>query len=136
MAAAFAQRFTIERFLLAQVTATVVIGGVAASLGAGAIPSVNAASVVFTLCIAWMLYSWARIVHTIVSPYWIFVLVAALFNGGHALLQVFGLNPNGVLESRFSIGHHIKHDYLRQLVDDAAALRRAVEDDAGAPAGS
>jgi oligosaccharide repeat unit polymerase len=99
----FAQRFIVERYLLVQAAATVVVAGAAASLGAGLIPSVNAASVVFTLCIAWMLYSWARIVHTIVSPYWIFVFVAALFNGGHALLQVFGLNPNGVLESRFSI---------------------------------
>jgi len=98
-----AQRFTIERYLLAQAAATVVVAGAAASLGAGVIPSVNAASVVFTLCIVWMLFSWARIVHTIVSPYWIFVFVAALFNGGHALLQVFGLNPSGVLESRFSI---------------------------------
>jgi oligosaccharide repeat unit polymerase len=101
--APFAKRFTIERFLLAQVAATVVVAGVSASLAAGVIPSVNAASVVFTLCITWMLFSWARIVHTIVSPYWIFVLVAALFNGGQALLQVFGLNPSGVLESSFSI---------------------------------
>ena len=101
--AAFAKRFTIERFLLTQVAATVVIAGVSASLAAGIIPSVNTASVIFTLCIAWMLFSWARMVHTIVSPYWIFVLVAALFNGGQTLLQVFGGNPSGVLESRFSI---------------------------------
>ncbi len=101
-AAAFAKRVTVERYLFAQVAATVVVAGVAACLGAGVIPSVDAASVIFTLCVAWMLYSWSRVVHTIVSPYWMFVLVAALFNGGQALLQVFGWNPNGVLDSRFS----------------------------------
>ena len=134
--ATFAKRFTIERFLLAQVAATVVVAGLSASLAAGVIPSVNVASVVFTLCIVWMLFSWARIVHTIVSPYWIFVLVAALFNGGHALLQVFGLNPNGVLESSFSIvttSSTIIYASLSMMLMHCGALWRMVRERQGVP---
>lgn len=137
--APFAHRFTIERFLLAQAAATVVVAGAAAALGAGVIPTVNAACVVFTLCTAWMLYSWARIVHTIVSPYWIFVLVAALFNGGHALLQVFGLNPNGVLESRFSIvttSSTIIYASLSMMLLHCGALWRMTRDRRRAPESS
>jgi len=40
---------------------------------------------------------------SIVSPYWLFILVASLFNGGHAFLDLFGANPNGVMDSQFSI---------------------------------
>jgi hypothetical protein len=98
----FAGRATVEKYVLANATATAVVVAVSASLAAGLVPSVTEASAMFTLCIAWILYSWVRVVRSIISPYWIFVVVAALFNGGQALLQVFGLNANGVLDSGFS----------------------------------
>ena len=98
-----ARRATVENYLLVHIAATTVVVVASASLAAGLTPSVGAASVLFTLCIAWILYSWARLVGSIVSPYWIFVVVAAMFNGGYALLEVFGWNPNGVLDSRFSV---------------------------------
>src|SRR5665811_922095 len=101
--AGVAQRATVESYLLVHIAATAVVAVASASLAAGLTPSISAASVLFTLCIAWILYSWARLVRSIVSPYWIFVVVAALFNGGYAFLEVFGLNPNGVLDSRFSV---------------------------------
>src|SRR5665213_811032 len=98
-----ARRATVENYLLAHIAATAVVAVVCASLAAGLTPSIRVASVLFTLCIAWILCSWARLVGSVVTPYWIFVVVAAMFNGGYAFLEVFGLNPNGVLDSRFSV---------------------------------
>lgn len=93
---------TIEKYVLAHLAATALVGATSALLAAGVVPSITQSSVVFTICVGWILYSWARVTRTVISPYWIFVLVASLFNGGQAFLQVFGANPNGVLESRFS----------------------------------
>ena len=98
-----AGRATVENYLLVHIAATAVVAVVSASLATGITPSISAASVLFTVCIAWILYSWARLAGSIVTPYWIFVVVAAMFNGGYAFLQVFGLNANGVLDSRFSV---------------------------------
>ena len=125
------RRATVENYLLAHIAATAVVVVVSASLAAGITPSISAASVLFTLCIAWILYSWARLARSIVTPYWIFVVVAAMFNGGYAFLQVFGLNANGVLDSRFSVAttsSTIIYSTLSMMLLHAGALWRRMRE--------
>src|ERR1051325_2978796 len=50
----------------------------------------------------WILWSWYLLRRTIFEPYPLFILSACLFNGGQALLEVFGVNPNGMLGGRVS----------------------------------
>jgi oligosaccharide repeat unit polymerase len=129
-------RATVENYLLLHIATTAVVVGVCASLAAGLTPSISAASVWFTLCIAWILYSWARLARSIVTPYWIFVVVAAMFNGGYAFLQVFGLNANGVLDSRFSVAttsSTIIYSTLSMMLLHGGALWRRMREREGAP---
>lgn len=129
-----------ENYLLVHIAATAVVVVVSASLAAGITPSISAASVLFTLCIAWILYSSARLARSIVTPYWIFVVVAAMFNGGYAFLQVFGLNANGVLDSRFSVaatsGAIIYSTLSMMLLHSGALWRRTREREVAAEAPS
>ncbi len=81
---------------------TTVVGAGCALLAAHLVPSPGAASVVLTICVAWILFSWSRVAGTMASPYWLFALVASLFNGGHAFLETFGLNAKGIMGERFS----------------------------------
>jgi oligosaccharide repeat unit polymerase len=98
----FARQDTIAQYLMVHAGVVVIVGAICTSLAAGLVPSISASSVLFAACIVWMLFSWAQVVRSILSPYWLFVLVASLFNGGHAFLQLFGANPNGVMDSAFS----------------------------------
>ncbi len=102
-AAAFAKPATIGHYLFIQAGASLAVAAACGALAAGLPPSIRAASVLFSVSIGWMLYSWARVAGTIASPYWVFVLAAGLFNGGHAFLEVFGWNPNGVVKVRASL---------------------------------
>jgi oligosaccharide repeat unit polymerase len=49
----------------------------------------------------WSLWSWKLISAQFFDPYVLFFTAAAFFNAGHALLEVFGLNRNGILGGRF-----------------------------------
>lgn len=89
-------------YLLLHIGATILVAGVCATFAARVEPSPFTASVMFTLSVAWILFSWIRVTGTIASPYWLFVVVASLFNGGQAFLEAVGLNTNGVLGGRFS----------------------------------
>jgi oligosaccharide repeat unit polymerase len=68
----------------------------------------EAGSLVYPSCIAltlmfvWILWSWFLLRGTIFEPYSLFMITAGLFNGGQALLEVFGLNTAGILNGRFS----------------------------------
>lgn len=44
----------------------------------------------------WCLWSWYRLTGTLFGPYGVFLLAAILFNGGRAILEVFGLNEFGI----------------------------------------
>lgn len=63
---------------------------------------------VYPLCLIlliltiWALWSWRVITGSLFNPYTLFFLSAALFNGGQAFLEVFGLNRDGLLGGRFS----------------------------------
>ncbi len=50
----------------------------------------------------WALWSWHTVMHTLFDPYILFFTAALLFNGGQALLEIFDLNPSGILDGAFS----------------------------------
>jgi oligosaccharide repeat unit polymerase len=56
----------------------------------------------FAGLIVWLFVSWKLTGGKLFSPYPLFALAAGLFNGGHLLLEVFHLNPLGILEGRFT----------------------------------
>lgn len=68
----------------------------------------RAASLIDVVCwlivliAVWISWSWYRASGTLLDPYGLWVLSALAFNGGQAILEVLGLNLNGVLASRFS----------------------------------
>jgi oligosaccharide repeat unit polymerase len=50
----------------------------------------------------WSVASWKLVGGDLFSPYIMFLLAAGMFNGGQLLLEVFRLNPNGILENQFT----------------------------------
>jgi oligosaccharide repeat unit polymerase len=58
--------------------------------------------VLLTLTFGWILGSWFSLRRTLFEPYTLFMIAAGLFNAGQALLEVFGMNPTGILEGRVS----------------------------------
>lgn len=50
----------------------------------------------------WALLSWRFVCRRLFDPYILFFTSVTLFNGGHAFLEILGLNKNGVLGGRFS----------------------------------
>jgi oligosaccharide repeat unit polymerase len=60
------------------------------------------ASWLVVLSLGWILWSWYYLRGAWFEPYPLFMLSAGLFNGGQAVLEVFGLNPEGILRSRVS----------------------------------
>ncbi|HVO71373.1 MAG TPA: O-antigen polysaccharide polymerase Wzy [Aggregatilineaceae bacterium] len=55
-----------------------------------------------TISLVWILWSWHFVRGTLFEPYPLFMLSAGLFNGGQALLEVFGLNTEGILNGHVS----------------------------------
>jgi oligosaccharide repeat unit polymerase len=60
-------------------------------------------SVIVTVLSIWCVWSWWAMTRSWFNPYTIFFLSAALFNAGHAILEVFQLNPDGLLGELFSL---------------------------------
>ncbi len=58
--------------------------------------------VTLTLSFLWILGSWLWLRGTLFEPYPLFMTAAGLFNGGQAFLEVFHLNPDGILGGRSS----------------------------------
>ncbi|OYQ63069.1 hypothetical protein B9G53_18750 [Pseudanabaena sp. SR411] len=56
----------------------------------------------FTIIVFWCLFSWTVLTKNIFSPYILFLIAAALFNGGHIFLEILGINPVGILSNKFS----------------------------------
>lgn len=50
----------------------------------------------------WVFWSWYILTKSLFSPYILFFVAALLFNGGQAILEVFNLNEEGILEDNFS----------------------------------
>jgi oligosaccharide repeat unit polymerase len=57
--------------------------------------------VVTLLQLLWTLWSWSRLTGVVFDVYTLFVMAATAFNGGQALLQIFHLNKDGILEGTF-----------------------------------
>jgi oligosaccharide repeat unit polymerase len=68
----------------------------------------DAATVVYPFCILfavivfWCLFSWTILTKSFFSPYILFLIAAALFNGGHIFLEILNINPLGILSNQFS----------------------------------
>ncbi len=68
----------------------------------------TATSTIYAICallvalFIWSLWSWKAVTKRLFDPYILFLGTATLFNGGHAFLEVFGLNENGILQGSFS----------------------------------
>lgn len=60
------------------------------------------ASILLLLTCAWHLWSWRILTGGFFDPYELFLIAAAIFNGGQAFLAIFGLNKFGILDGRFS----------------------------------
>jgi oligosaccharide repeat unit polymerase len=58
--------------------------------------------ILFTLIIFWCFFSWTILTKSFFSPYILFLIAAALFNGGHIFLEILGINPVGILSNKFS----------------------------------
>src|SRR5262249_40667970 len=63
----------------------------------------------------WTIFTWRRVAGTIFDPYGLFLVLLFLFNGGHALLEVFGLNERGVLGGKFDIETTVASLYMVAL---------------------
>lgn len=74
-----------------------------ASLGLTAAELIYPLSLILVASCAWSLWSWRILTGSLFTPYSIFFLSAALFNGGCALLEVFHLNQNGLLGREFPV---------------------------------
>jgi oligosaccharide repeat unit polymerase len=55
-------------------------------------------SFVLVIVSVWSVFSWYASTKSMFDPYVMFLLAAALFNGGHALLRILRLDESGVLE--------------------------------------
>lgn len=74
----------------------------AVTWGGGTPIGVYPLCVVLTALMAWQGLSWVLLTGTLADPYGLFVVVLLAFNGGQAVLEVFGLNRNGLLDGNFS----------------------------------
>lgn len=88
------------------------VGLVYPALGTDSERLVYPACVLLTLTFAWILWSWFSLRRTLFEPYPLFMIAAGLFNGGQAVLEVFGLNTDGILNGRVSPEMLVRALYL------------------------
>ena len=55
-----------------------------------------------TLSFCWVLSTWYYVRGTLLEPYPLFMLAAGLFHGGQAVLEILGLNTEGILRGHVS----------------------------------
>lgn len=72
-------------------------------------------SVAFTILFAVQIWAWRQVSGSLFDPYAIFLGAAMLFNGSHAILEVFQLNHAGVLGTQFSSETTLRTIYLVTL---------------------
>jgi oligosaccharide repeat unit polymerase len=58
-------------------------------------------SVCLLVVTAWSLLSWRILTGNWFDPYTLFLIAATLFNGGQAILEIFGLNTGGTLQGGY-----------------------------------
>ncbi len=61
---------------------------------------------------AWSIWSWKTIAKSAFDPYSMFFVAAVVFHGGQAFLEIFHLNPDGILGGEFSAEILVKSLYL------------------------
>lgn len=55
----------------------------------------------FAIVVGWMIVSWRLASGSFFNPYSLFIIAAAVFNGGDAFLELLHLNDNGILRGKF-----------------------------------
>jgi oligosaccharide repeat unit polymerase len=96
-------RFRSSRAIaIAHLLACLVIGIIAVAFSRVATDSsIYALSLGLTAMLVWSLGSWWYVTGTVFDPYGMFISALFLFNAGQALLEVAGLNNEGLLSGRF-----------------------------------
>ena len=69
---------------------------------ASELPSAYALSAGLALLLGWSIASWKLTGRELFDPYCIFLISAFMFNAGHGLLEVTGVNNSGILSGDFS----------------------------------
>lgn len=73
----------------------------AALLGSETGRFLYSSSLTFVLLTSWMIVSWYFATGSYLNPYTLFIIAAALFNGGDVFLEILGLNRSGILNGKF-----------------------------------
>jgi oligosaccharide repeat unit polymerase len=92
-----------KAILLAHIVLTSIIAGVGVVVPLVELDPerlVYPACLVVTGSFVWILWSWYALRKTLFEPYSLFIIAAGLFNAGQALLELFGMNPGGMLLGR------------------------------------
>jgi len=71
--------------------------------------------ILFVIIVFWSLLSWTILTKSLFSPYILFLVSAALFNGGHVFLEVLNINPLGILSNNFSTDTTLQTIFLVTL---------------------
>ncbi|MEG5052601.1 MULTISPECIES: O-antigen polysaccharide polymerase Wzy [unclassified Microcoleus] len=76
--------------------------------GLEAEPLIYPTCCLFMALAIWTYWSWYLVTQSLFNPYLLFFISAVLFNGGQALLEVFHMNTDGILEGKFTSERLIK----------------------------
>ncbi len=68
--------------------------------GALDVDLVYASATIFAGVTVWIVISWRLAFGSFFNPYILFVVSAAIFNGGDTFLEIIGLNRNGILAGK------------------------------------
>jgi oligosaccharide repeat unit polymerase len=87
---------------IVSVICSILLGSVIYFSGLYSLPKViDLLSLAIVILFIWMIASWLYAEGTFFDPYGLFIMASFAFNGGQALLEVFGLNRNGILHGVF-----------------------------------
>jgi len=129
-------------FLLTHILVTSLVVGAGAATPIDQLDSgrlVYPASLLATATLVWILWSWYSLRKTLFDPYALFMIAAGLFNSGQALLEVFGMNPGGILLGEANVDTLIRSLFLvaiSMLLVHAGALAALDRKSRQKPSGS
>jgi oligosaccharide repeat unit polymerase len=77
--------------------------------------SLQLLSWIFLGLVIWSFVSWKLITKRLFDPYVLFLLAAIIFNGGQIILEIFGLNENGLFNNAFAVTNSLQIVYIVTL---------------------
>lgn len=100
------RRARVSRPVLLLLQGALVLAAAFAPYAAGILldtePAVYFGSVVVASVIVWDFLSWRLAGRSVFEPYGFFLLAAAVFNGGHSILEIAGVDSGGVIGGRIA----------------------------------